>query len=533
MYLVSAKEMQTMDTATIETFGLPGRVLMENAGRGAAKLFLEKIYHHHNGARVAVIAGRGNNGGDGFVIARYLAQKQIPIRVYLLSRKERVGGDAAANLALLGPMGIPVKEITDISTFNSFKSELCHQNIWIDAILGTGLSSDVKGVYKEVINFINASKRPTFSVDIPSGLNSDTGQPCGTCIRATVTATFAFAKIGHLLYPGADYTGDLSIVEIGIPPHIVNRINVRQHLIDQHKIKEELVQRNAEAHKGNTGHVLVVAGSTGKTGAAIMTTISALRSGAGLVTLAAAKSLNTILETQVLEAMTFPLPELSPGKLGMSALDPILDLCRDKNCIALGPGIGTDIETKELVLNLIKEVPIPLVVDADGLNIVSGDIHILKATKVPTVLTPHPGEMSRLTQKSIASIQKNRIALARSFAETYGTNLVLKGARTIVAHPDGHVYINPTGNPGMASGGMGDVLTGIIAGLIAQGYEPGISACIGTYLHGAAADNLVYKGYPIGFLASQVIKQIPKEFGKYLLPHLPGTPMVDPIGYQT
>ena len=532
MYLVSAKEMQTMDTATIETFGLPGRVLMENAGRGATKIFLEKIYHHHPGARVAVIAGRGNNGGDGFVIARYLAQKQIPVRVYLLSKKERVGGDAASNLALLGPMGISVKEIADIGTFNSFKSELCHQNIWIDAILGTGLSSDVKGLYKEVIDFINTSKRPIFSVDIPSGLNSDTGQPCGTCIKATVTTTFAFAKIGHLLYPGADYTGNLFIVEIGIPPHIVRNTNVKQHLLDQHKIKGELVQRNAEVHKGNTGHLLVIAGSTGKTGAAIMTTMSAIRSGAGLVTLTAAKSLNPILETQVLEAMTFPLAEVSPGKLGMSALDPILDLCRDKNCIALGPGIGTYTETKELVLNLIKEAPIPLVIDADGLNIVSEDIHILKATKVPMVLTPHPGEMSRLTQKSIASIQKNRIALARSFAETYGTNLVLKGARTIVAHPNGHVYVNPTGNPGMASGGMGDVLTGIIAGLITQGYEPGVSARIGTYLHGTAADSLVHEGYPIGFLASQVMKQIPKEFGKYLHPHFPGTPIEDPIGYQ-
>jgi NAD(P)H-hydrate epimerase len=524
--------MQTMDNATIETFGLPGRVLMENAGLGATKIFLEKIYHHHPGACVAVIAGRGNNGGDGFVIARYLTQKKIPVRVYLLSKKDRVGGDAAANLALLDPMGISVKEIADIDTFNSLKSELCHQNIWIDAILGTGLSSDVKGFYKVVIDFINALKRPIFSVDIPSGLNSDTGQPCGTCIKATVTTTFAFAKIGHLLYPGAEYTGDLFIVEIGIPPHIVGSINVRQHLIDQYKIKKELVLRNAESHKGSTGHVLVIAGSTGKTGAAIMATMSAIRSGAGLATLAAAKSLNTILESQVLEAMTFPLPEVSPGKLGMSALDLILDLCRDKNCIALGPGIGTDTETKELVLNLIKKAPIPMVVDADGLNIVSTNIHILKTTKVPLVLTPHPGEMSRLTQKPVASIQKNRLALARNFAETYGTNLVLKGARTIVAHPDGHVYVNPTGNPGMASGGMGDVLTGIIAGLIAQGYKPEVSTLIGTYLHGAAADSLVHKGYPIGFLASQVMKQLPKEFGKYLSSHIPNTPEKDPMEYQ-
>jgi ADP-dependent NAD(P)H-hydrate dehydratase / NAD(P)H-hydrate epimerase len=533
MYLVSAKEMQTMDAMTIEKFGLPGRVLMENAGRGATKIFLNEIYPHHSHARVAVMAGRGNNGGDGFVMARYLAQKEIPICVYLLANRDRVEGDAAANLCLLDPLGIPVKEILNINDFNSLKNELKHQDIWIDAILGTGLSSNVRGFYKEVIDFINASKRPIFSIDIPSGLNSDTGQPCGTTINATATATFAFPKIGHLLYPGVDYTGKLFSIDIGIPPHIANNIDVKQHLLDQGIIKIELVPRKPEAHKGNTGHLLVVAGSVGKTGAAMMAAMAALKSGAGLVTLAAAESLNNILETQVLEAMTFPLPEVFPGRLGESAVKPILDLCQDKDCLALGPGIGTFPETKALVLNLIKEAPIPMVIDADGLNLLSQDTNTLKTTKVPTVLTPHPGEMSRLINIPTRSIQQNRITIARNFAETYGTHLVLKGARTIVAHPDGHVYVNCSGNPGMASAGMGDVLTGIIAGLIVQGYEPGIAARIGTYLHGAAADSLVQKGSPFGFLASQIMNQIPLELGKYLSPQFPGIPIEDSLGYQT
>ena len=533
MYLVSAKEMQTMDAMTIEKFGLPGRVLMENAGRGATRIFLNEIYRYHSHAQIAVMAGRGNNGGDGFVMARYLAQKKIPVWVYLLANRDRVGGDAAANLDLLDPLGVPVKEVPDLACFNALKSELMHQDIWIDAILGTGLSSNVRGFYKEVIDFINASKRPIFSVDIPSGLNSDTGQPCGTAINATATATFAFPKIGHLLYPGADHTGKLFNIDIGIPPHIAGSIDVKQHLLDQRLIKKELVLRKAEAHKGNTGHLLVVAGSVGKTGAAVMTAMSALKSGAGLVTLAAAESLNNILETQVLEAMTFPLPEIYPGSLGESALDPILELCQNKGCLAVGPGIGLFPETKALVLNLVKEAPIPIVIDADGLNLLSQDINALKTTKVPTVLTPHPGEMSRLINLPTKSIQQNRITIAQNFAETYGTNLVLKGARTTIAHPDGQVYVNPSGNPGMASGGMGDVLTGIIAGLIVQGYEPGTAACIGTYLHGAAADSLVQKGLPIGFLANQVMNQIPLEFSKYLQPQLSGIPIEDSLGYQT
>lgn len=522
-----------MDAATIETFGLPGRVLMENAGRGATRFFLESIYHHHPGDSIAVVAGRGNNGGDGFVMARYLAQKQIPVRVYLLSTRTRVGGDAAANLDLLDPMGIPITEIPDIDAFNSLKPELHHQKIWIDAILGTGLSSDVKGLYKEAIDFINASNRPVFSVDIPSGLDSDTGQPCGTCIRATACATFAFAKLGHVVYPGVKFVGNLSIVEIGIPPYIAADIGTRHHLLTPETLQNRLITRKAEAHKGTTGHLLVASGSTGKTGAAAMTAMSALKSGAGLVTLAVAESLNPILENLVLEAMTAPLPETSPGRLGKSALSMLLDLCQGKRCMALGPGLGTLQDTHELVFSLIEQVSIPLVIDADGLNILSLDIDVLKKAKAPIVLTPHPGEMSRLLNKKTPTILQDRAFHARYLAETYGVHIVLKGARSIVAAPDGQIYVNPTGNPGMASGGMGDVLTGIIAGLITQGYEPGDAACIGTYLHGAAGDSLAGEESPIGFLAGQVIERLPLEIGKWLKPHYSNLPSEDPLGYQT
>ncbi len=532
MFLVTAKEMQTMDAATIETFGLPGRVLMENAGRGATEAFLEKIYRHHPATSVAVVAGRGNNGGDGFVIARYLAQKQIPVRVYLLSTMERVGGDAAANLKLLPQMGIPVKEVPDSAAFQTIKKEFHHQKIWIDAILGTGLSSDVKGFYQEVIEFINASNHPVFSVDIPSGLNSDTGQPCGTSIKASATATFAFAKLGHLLYPGAELSGDLSIIEIGIPPHIAVRIAPKQRLLTKQIVKKYIAPPSTETHKGTTGHLLVVAGSPGKTGAAAMTAMSAVRSGAGLVTLASGASLNASLEPQVTEAMTAPLPEVTPGILGKSALDPILELCQAKRCLVIGPGLGTRPETKELVLKLIQSASIPMVIDADGLNNLSEETNILEKINMPTVLTPHPGEMSRLTQISTKDISKDKINHARRFAQDHGVHLVLKGARSIIAHPDGQIYINPTGNPGMASGGMGDVLTGIIGGLIAQGYDADAAARIGTFLHGAAADRLSRNGRPIGFLASEVMNQIPNELGHFLDPISNRLPNEAPLGYD-
>ncbi len=533
MYLVTASEMQTMDAATIENFGLPGRILMENAGRGATEAFLKKIYFHHPSTGVAVVTGRGNNGGDGFVIARYLAQKQIPVRVYLLSTRDRVSGDAAANLKLLPSMGIPVEEVPDSAAFQKIKTELRHQKCWIDAILGTGLSSDVKGFYREIIEFINASGRPVFSVDIPSGLNSDTGIPCGISIKATATATFAFAKLGHLLHPGAELTGNLSIIEIGIPPHIAASIAPKQRLITRQIVKKLLIPRDAESHKGTTGHLLVVAGSIGKTGAAAMTAMSAVKSGAGLVTLASGTSLNASLETQVMEAMTVPLPEISPGTLGKSAIKPILELCRTKSCLAIGPGLGTQPETKELVLELIQSAMIPMIIDADGLNNLAGETSILKKINVPVVLTPHPGEMSRLIQLPTKEILKDKINHARRFSQVNGVHLVLKGARSIIAHPDSQIDINPTGNPGMASGGMGDVLTGIIGGLIAQGYPADAAARIGTFLHGVAADSLSQSGRPIGFSASEVMNQIPYELGRFFNPYSNRLPDEDPLGYET
>jgi NAD(P)H-hydrate epimerase len=518
MILVTAAEMQEMDRQAIETHGIPGLELMENAGRGATDVLLEQFAGSIK-TGVAIICGKGNNGGDGFVIARYLAERHINATVYLLAEAAKIKGDAAANLKRLAALKIPLIEIPDEDAFSKLKTDLSRFGLLVDAILGTGLTSDVRGFFKAVIDFINDLNRngtPVFAVDMPSGLNSDTGQPCGTCIRAQGTATFALAKIGHFTYPGADYSGKLKIIDIGIPDHVVDAVAPKQYLLSAERIRAAFPLRAADTHKGRTGHLLVVAGSTGKTGAAAMTAVSAMRSGAGLVTLGIAESLNPIVETQVLEAMTAPLAECEYGILAEAAIDEITELAEGKSCLAIGPGIGQAEETRSLVKKIISQVDAPMVIDADGLNNIAGQTQLLKKRNAPTVLTPHPGEMARLIESSPASVQQNRLACARDFATNFGVHVVLKGAATVIAHPDGSAYVNPTGNPGMASGGMGDVLTGVLAGFITQGFTSEAAAHAAVYLHGAAADTLAKTIGPIGYLAGEVMNTIPGEIKKLL-----------------
>lgn len=502
--------MQEMDRKTIE-FGILGRVLMENAGKEAAQILFEN--YDIVGKNVAIVAGSGNNGGDGFVIARYLAQKNVNVSVCLLSKREKIKGDAAANFNLLKALGVPIFDISDEPSFLEYKAFLTKQDFWVDAILGTGLKSDVRGYFKQVIEFINNSNKPVFSVDIPSGLNSDTGQPCGICVKANITATFAFAKIGHVLHTGAYYTGKLKIVDIGIPKYITQQKIPLQRLLTHKTVRNSLKARHLDAHKGDAGHLLVIAGSTGKTGAAMMTAMSAMRTGAGLVTLGAPASLNTILETTLVEVMTYPLAD-TDGVVGLSSFNAIKNLLSGKQCLAIGPGLGTAPETKKLVQKIIQESNAPIVIDADGLNSLVGNTQILRKLKVPAVLTPHPGEMARLIDSNVKDIQQDRVKCARDFAVKFNVHLLLKGAGTVIAHPNGSIFINSSGNSGMAAGGMGDVLTGIIAGLIAQGYAPKTATHIAAYLHGAAADSVSENMGHFGFLATEVMNAVPLQIKK-------------------
>ena len=508
MHIVTAAQMQEMDRRTIEEFGIPGRVLMESAGRGATGFFLRRIYRRGAGS-VGILAGKGNNGGDGFVIARYLAQRDIDVKVYLLGEADGVRGDAAANLNLLPLLNVPVCEIKDENAFAAHRAEMGHRAYWIDALLGTGLNADVRGFYRDAIEFINGCNRPVLAVDIPSGLNADTGQPCGACIQAEATATFAFAKIGHVNHPGAGYCGSVEVIDIGIPPVMLRPAGVKQELVTASSVREMLGSRPADSHKGRSGHLLVVAGSTGKTGAAAMTAESALRVGAGLVTLGVPESLNPILESLLIETMTIPLPDQNTGLLLEEAFDTIVRAAEGKQALALGPGLGTASHTRNLVSRIIREIDLPIVIDADGLNNLAGHMGCLNGRKKATVLTPHPGEMARLTGLDTVRIQQDRLTAACNLAQDTGTHVVLKGARTVVAVPDGRTWINPTGNPGMAAGGMGDVLTGVIAGLLTQGC-PASEACrAGVYLHGLAADILSEKT-AWGYLATDVMQTVPQ-----------------------
>ncbi len=514
MRVVTAAEMQAMDRNTIETFGLPGRVLMENAGRGATRSFLERIYAGRPG-RVGVLAGRGNNGGDGFVMARYLAQQGIAVQVFLLSTQDRVQGDAAANLQLLPKLQVPVIETPDKAAFDARQNEMRLIPLWIDAIFGTGLNADVQGLFHEVITFLNSLQRPVLAVDIPSGLNSDTGQPCGVAVRATATATFGHAKIAHLIYPGLEYCGAVDVIDIGIPPSVAETIPTRQALITGRQVRGLLPTRPADAHKGHTGHALVVAASTGKTGAAAMAATAAVRTGAGLVTLAVPRSLNPILESLTVEAMTLPLPEDGQGALTEAAFSEVARAWEGKRCVALGPGLGLAPQTRALVHRILRDCPLPLVVDADGLNHLAAQITLLGERPAPTVLTPHPGEMARLRQCTTADVQKDRLAAARGLAQQYNVVVILKGGRTLVAAPDGRVWINPTGNAGMASGGMGDVLTGAVTGLLAQGLSPLDAALAAVFLHGLSADILAAQA-PWGYLATEVMHALPRAIRRVL-----------------
>ncbi len=521
MYLVTAQEMQAMDRETIETFGIPGQVLMENAGKGAFEMLL-KQFPHISSKRVAVLAGRGNNGGDGFVIARYLLNHGIAASVFLLSEAKKVTGDAKANLILFErltkALGTdPIVEIKNQDDFTKQKSRIVHHDLFVDAILGTGLNSDVRGFFKTVIKTLNSTSKPIFSIDIPSGLNSDTGKKCGSAIRASATATFGFAKAGHFLNPGSDLTGRLGIIDIGIPGFIAETKSPGLSLITKTAVGALFQPRDSQSHKGSFGHLLILAGARGKSGAAALASNAAVSSGTGLVTLGVPESLNPVMEPQVTETMTLPLPDSDEGCFSKSAFNAIKKAATGKSCMAIGPGIGTNEGTKKLVQRIVSTVDLPLILDADALNCMNDAEDLLKKITAPRILTPHPGEMARLCHTTTKEIQENRIDTARSFAARFKVILILKGNKTVIALPDGRTWLCPTGNPGMAAGGMGDVLTGMVAGFTAQGFSPENAAISGVYIHGLCGDILAGSRGAFGYTASEMIPTIPSAIDKELL----------------
>ncbi|MBU5637758.1 NAD(P)H-hydrate dehydratase [Geomonas sp. Red69] len=504
MKVVSGQVMQLMDRRAIGEFAVPGVELMERAGRGCADAILE-AFGEGTGRRAVIVAGKGNNGGDGFVIARLLSERGWEAPVLLLAAPEAVAGDAAANLARLDPA--TVKSVPQGLSGEEVLLE--GATVIVDALLGTGMNSEVTGVYGEAIDLINAAGAPVVSVDIPSGVDAATGKVLGRAVRADITVTFALAKLGNVLYPGAGLCGRLVVADIGMPDAVVAEAEGVE-FVDLACAAGLFRPRCATAHKGSGGHCLIVAGSTGKTGAAAMAANSAQRSGAGLVTLAVPAALNPILEQKTTEAMTIPMGPDQAGHLKAGALAALVAAAAARDVVALGPGIGTAPSTVYLVHSLLAVLARPLVLDADGLNAVALKPELLLARKDHvTVLTPHPGEMARLAGCSVPEVEADRIGCARAFAMQYGVHLILKGARSVIAAPDGTIAINGSGNPGMASGGMGDVLTGVVAAFLGQGYHPFTACRLGAFVHGHAADLLAERLGTQGMSATDVQEKLP------------------------
>lgn len=506
MKVANRKEIKDIDRKAVEKYGIPETVLMENAGHEVVLAMTER-YGDLTGKRVSVIAGKGNNGGDGFVIARHLYNRNVRVEVFLLGTSSDIKGAAKINLNILKKVGITLYEKV---SFKDLNINLRHADIIVDAIFGTGLSSEVKKPFSDVINLINSSGKPVVSVDIPSGISSDTGEILGVAVRADLTVTFVLPKRGIILFPGAEYAGVIKIADIGIPAKVIEEGNIKCNLSTGKDIQSLLPERSPDSHKGSFGHLLVIAGSVGKTGAASMTGLSALRVGAGLVTIAIPEGLNDILEIKLTEVMTLPLPETDDHSISMSAEKILIKTIKNMTASAIGPGLSTHPETARLVRRLITMAEKPVLIDADGINALIGYLDILKRSKAPLILTPHPGEMARLIGKSSKDIQKDRIGIAQDFAMKYRVYLVLKGARTVFADPHGNVYINTTGNPGMATAGTGDVLTGIIGGLIAQGIEILDAIKIGVYIHGLAGDLASKTFGEMGMIAGDMIERIPE-----------------------
>jgi NAD(P)H-hydrate epimerase len=508
MRVVTADEMKMLDRLAIEEYGIPGLVLMENAGRQVVEVIRE-ILGEVRGKVVTVFVGKGNNGGDGFVIARHLLNLGAEVKVLSLTELTEITGDAAINLAIWQKMEQKVYTLQHGDGINIVRLVLMNTDLIVDGIFGTGFRGKMDEKVGRLVEVLNSSGKPIVAVDIPSGLEADTGKANGPCIQASHTVTFALPKLGLILEPGADYAGELHVADISIPSLLIEQEAPQRYLITREMVKSWLPVRPSAAHKGSFGRVLIVAGSRGMTGAACLAGEAAVRTGAGLVTVAVPETLHDIVEAKLTEVMTVPLPDSGNGSLSRQARQSILNLLENMDALALGPGLSSQPEVVDMIKELLPSIRVPCVIDADGLNALTGEVDILRKIQAPVVITPHPGEMARLMDVTTKQIQGERLTITRKAATVWNVVALLKGAKTVVAAPDGSVYINPTGNPGMASGGSGDVLTGMTAALIGQKLTPTSAAAAGAYLHGLAGDMATVEKGMLSLTASDILEKIP------------------------
>ncbi len=487
MRVLNTQQMREADRRTIEDVGIPSIVLMENAGRQAVAA-MEAAFEDLLSSHVAVLCGRGNNGGDGFVIARTLIQRGVETSVFLLGSVADVRGDARTNLEVLGRIGLTIVEITNGQEWELHFSEISECELIVDAILGTGFRGQLSGMLETVVADVNGLGVPVVAIDLPTGLSADSHEIEGEAIEASMTVTLAAPKIPLVLPPADTHCGDLVIADIGIPLPILDDIEGPYvEILTRERMREIVPARAADSHKGDFGRVLIVAGSMGKTGAAHLAATGALRSGAGLVTIATPRSCLPIVASMGAEYMTEPLEETSGGAIDYGAVDHVLDMKAD--VIAIGPGLGQDPSTAAFVQAVVERAGVPLVLDADGLNAFSGDVERLTGRDgVNVIITPHPGEMARLLNTSIEDIQRDRLRHATEFAAAHRLHVILKGHRTVVAGPDNRAFVNLTGNAGMATGGTGDLLTGMVAAWFAQLLDAEAACKLAVYLHGTAGD---------------------------------------------
>jgi NAD(P)H-hydrate epimerase len=515
MILLNAAESRELDRLSQAKYGIDSYSLMRRAGEAVADLVVRR-WPNAVGAPVLVVAGKGNNGGDGLVAARKLRQAGVGARVVLLAQAAELKGDAARAYGDYVAAGGGVSEVTDAAAIGAAIG-FERPTAVIDAIFGIGLNAEVRGLARGAIEAINGLGAPVAAVDIASGVNADSGAVMGTAICATLTVTFGYAKYGHVSYPGAGLAGELEIAEIGFALGAIREIAPCGRMFDAGDAAPLLKPRTDNSHKGTYGHSLIIAGSRGKSGAAILAARGALRMGAGLVTAAIPESIAAIVAAGQPELMTAPMPDRAGHFDGRAAIEELKRVADGMNALVAGPGIGVSDDTRELMKWLVADGAQPnrpLLIDADGLNVIAAlGLSLLKTARGPIVLTPHPGEMARLLGISTAAVNADRIGAARRLAEITGAGVLLKGARTVIATPEGRVTVNSSGNPGMATPGMGDVLSGMVGTLLGQGVAGGDALALGAFSHGMAADRIAQRLGPVGYLAGDLAAELPAAIG--------------------
>jgi NAD(P)H-hydrate epimerase len=501
MKIASVKEAATLDKMAAEKYGLKPIILMENAGN-AVHYIIEKEMGVE-GNRFLILAGPGNNGGDGFVVGRKLYSNDSEVKIYILGDPQRYKDEARENLEIISKMQLKKKRLMTID--REFLEDLEWCDAIIDAIFGTGLRREVKGIYREVIEAVNNAGRTIFSIDIPSGINGDTGKVMGTAIKADYTITFGLPKVGLFLFPGADHIGKLYLSRISYPQELYRSPSLKMEL----NSPIELPNRERDTHKGDYGKTLFISGSSRYLGAPYLSAMSFLKAGGGLSFLATPKNIAPYIAVKGSEIIMIPLIETSEGSISRENYKYLLEFSDKVDLVVIGPGISLNEETQELVRMLVEKIERPIIIDGDGLTAVSRDLETVKRRRETTILTPHLGEMSRITGLTIETIKERKIDVVRHYSKDLSSIIVLKGANTIIGYPDGRIYINTSGNPGMATAGSGDVLTGSIAAMYGLGLEIEKAVRMGTFLHGLAGDLAANDIGMDGITASTILDYLP------------------------